>query len=694
MLISPLCLVADGAGPFNPPANGVNVGQNHTISIKLVDATGVDKWYLQVIGTDELSTAPSLTNVNPSTNQVTTPNATVTFTYPNAQGRALLFMSTVTGPGGPLISTFAIYTLTSFGKRVASTGEQREGNTSFGWATLLNPILRTGAAALFYDDSLNTPHLGFNTVQGVIDFLKEQGASGVTIANNMAELALLPGVEGELVFVKTLKTFFIYTSSSTLAADGITVQTTQSGGATRWLRTSFSHPSWRLEHDDWYIDSIAGNDENNGATALTALRTGAELSRRYGHGNLVRSTSVDLSIRYHIKNDLLAPDYFELDVTADVDTYFRILGENTATLRTGTLANSGGVIVENPNTNQPWVIKDTGVVTWETDARIRFTNGPANNGTCWPAKDLGSGSLRVSPPCTWDEPDFFNTANAVTPANGNTYAVERLTKINLGEIRVRRTTSAFGFALIVNVANLDIQNPGPGFAISDHADGHNLSISYYGCRVRQPLYLRSEYYINSFLSDGVLGTTFFNNIGFSGCLFKYINAQNPFFLVSNWRGSFGNVTTYLQGVPLLFVGSNAINAGSVAVFDVPISFANPGGHGINVGFAKDVFLEQAASLGVVGSIWGSGNAGAGIRMSAGSSLSIHRNSITTITGTGGDFILADAATARAWDEAVGAPTGVITCTWANLALAIASGGFGGSAHNFQQRASVVLGSVT
>jgi len=172
MPVSPLCLVQDGLGPFVGTLNGVNVTAGNTMSIQLAAPAGVVDWYLQVTGTDETSTTPSLTSVNILTNKVTSPGTTVTFPMPLGAGRAYLFQSTVTGPGGPLTTTFTLYVLTLHGFRVGATGEQRETNATFGWAAILNPLIRSGAPVVRYDDGLNAPTLGANTVQEAIDILK------------------------------------------------------------------------------------------------------------------------------------------------------------------------------------------------------------------------------------------------------------------------------------------------------------------------------------------------------------------------------------------------------------------------------------------------------------------------------------------------------------------------------------------
>jgi hypothetical protein len=125
-------------------ANGVDVSPGASVSIQLADTSGVTGWFLQIIGTDELSSAPILAGVNTLTNQVTSPGTVVTLTFPAAAGSALGFRSEVQGTGGPIATTFGVYSLTTFATRVGFVTETREGDTDFGWATKLNPLIRSG----------------------------------------------------------------------------------------------------------------------------------------------------------------------------------------------------------------------------------------------------------------------------------------------------------------------------------------------------------------------------------------------------------------------------------------------------------------------------------------------------------------------------------------------------------------------
>jgi hypothetical protein len=89
-----------------------------------------------------------------------------------AQGRSFLFQSTVTDGLTPVVTTFGIFTVTQQGTRVVSAGQTLEGDGNFGWTSAVNPLIRTGAPILRYDDTLVAPPFGTPTIQGALDAIK------------------------------------------------------------------------------------------------------------------------------------------------------------------------------------------------------------------------------------------------------------------------------------------------------------------------------------------------------------------------------------------------------------------------------------------------------------------------------------------------------------------------------------------
>jgi hypothetical protein len=143
MPASPICQVSVGGGPWQSTLAGVNMAPGAQIRIKLEDYTDVTAWYLEVIGQDELSPDPTLTGVDAITHLVESPATLVSFTSESAEGRALVFQSTVnTGAGPTLVTRFSLYLLTAHNLRVGATGETVEGDPEFGWSAIVNPAIR------------------------------------------------------------------------------------------------------------------------------------------------------------------------------------------------------------------------------------------------------------------------------------------------------------------------------------------------------------------------------------------------------------------------------------------------------------------------------------------------------------------------------------------------------------------------
>jgi len=181
MPLSPLCVVREGTGPFVSTLNGVDVSPAASVSVKLTDTTGVNDWFLRIVGTDELSSPPTLVGVDPTTYQVTNPTTVVTLAFPPGVGRALGFRSEVTGVGGPVITTFGVYSRTDLSTRVGFITETREGDAAFGWATKLNPLIRGGGGVGVSPSHLNdwstTTFTGPGTFELQVDRINRYRAS-------------------------------------------------------------------------------------------------------------------------------------------------------------------------------------------------------------------------------------------------------------------------------------------------------------------------------------------------------------------------------------------------------------------------------------------------------------------------------------------------------------------------------------
>jgi len=143
MSASAACQVRNGdAGSYVDTTDGVNITAGEDISIRLTSGEGIKNWVLECFGTDELGT-PDAINELLSVDGAT---FTATFTAPNEQGRTLLFRSTGTRHNGTTVSeTFGLFITTLAGRRVCAVNQTFEGNSSFGWSTTINDLIRNGA---------------------------------------------------------------------------------------------------------------------------------------------------------------------------------------------------------------------------------------------------------------------------------------------------------------------------------------------------------------------------------------------------------------------------------------------------------------------------------------------------------------------------------------------------------------------
>jgi len=119
--------------------------------------------------------------------------------------------------------------------------------------------------------------------------------------------------DGALVYVQSVKAYFQLNRGSTSTPDDISVVAAAFGSG-NWHRRSsdFVGESPWTQQDTWYIDADNGFDENDGATAATALATHAEFERRMGENSLITQpvlvtllTSIEevIRLRYRLSGE-------------------------------------------------------------------------------------------------------------------------------------------------------------------------------------------------------------------------------------------------------------------------------------------------------------------------------------------------------------------------------------------------------
>lgn len=204
-------------------------------------------------------------------------------------------------------------------------------------------------------------------------------------------------------------------------ADGATIVAATGAGANAfWVRQISTERYWAYQ-TQWYVDPSAGNDENNGATTLTALKTIAELTRRLQV--ILQGTNYTIDLLGNIPStDRL--NWTPIFVGPATGTGFNqrgtinFRGQMTVS-RSGTLSTA-----TQTSTSAQASATDPGVADWTADIgrMIVVTSGAQSGESAWVAANLGANVARVA---SWT--NVAGTAIGTVPANNSTYNIVTLT---------------------------------------------------------------------------------------------------------------------------------------------------------------------------------------------------------------------------------------------------------------------------
>lgn len=272
------------------------------------------------------------------------------------------------------------------------------------------------------------------------------GSARLLKAISATELALLQ--EGDLVYVISVRDYWKWLPTSTITSDDITycAPTVVGVGAGRFERMMFASPDWMLQ-TTWVMDDAGSlgtsNDENDGLTAATALRTDTERQRRMGEEPIWSQTE------YHLRYLSDVPNTRDVVIRNRTRPGAQIFlhssmtnGAGQSTLFSGTAGTITALNYAAPGGGQPWeMICATIPVSWTASGllnkRLRFTSGANLNGIVWIIKDLGgvppAAKARLNEPqtaITMTAP-IAPSANSFTPVAGDTFVIEKLTLIPL-----------------------------------------------------------------------------------------------------------------------------------------------------------------------------------------------------------------------------------------------------------------------
>ena len=547
---------------------------------------------------------------------------------------------------------------------------------------------------------------GSNGTTGATGPVGPEGPAGINgSVPDIAALSAVPDAalaEGTLYYVESVRSFWRLAKSSDQTADGITVAPAQSGGAAQWFRElNVADLSW-LTVNTWYIDAVAGDDENDGQAAVPAanrvgpLRTHGELTRRWA-GNRIAPTQTNSIGNFYCQVNILtslpATDPIEPDCVISSNTFLWYVGRAETVLYSGSIT---GFTVAAPLTNTPTQIVDSAIGSWApyVGQRLRVTTvGARFNTIAWIAFDLGAEESRVSQPYlpgnmgpAASKP-ALPTGSVQTLQVGDTFNIEQLVTVSFGPIAVSAEQADTGNTGAIIFGELVVRNNTVAIGLTTQFVAYSTQM------------------VNLAIDDAFVA--YLTNCHITGsmyCLGGFTSIQAGLFDQSQFAG--GGLTSYAlcilqNGVMFQGVGmrGTSLSISDACVFDSVASTNNPQGHGVSVGRGPAIVGQGSALFNSVGfcsiqiRLWGSGNAGSGLYVNAGCHVTHAAGIVANLTITGGsDFRLNGSATANVWDQTANAGAGAYlvprACTWANLQASVATTGFGGNAEDIPSGARI------
>lgn len=422
-------------------------------------------------------------------------------------------------------------------------------------------------------------------------------------ASRLVDLNATAFPDGTLVFVRSVRDFFVLHKTSTLTSDDITIADAIGGG--RWLRKFTPSVRW-LSQAAWYIDPAAVDDEGDGSVG-DPLQTHAELGRRaICQGREVKQTTV-----VTIVSTLPADDPVEIDVKLPVPgTYLHYYG-TPFQLRTGTLTAATSLI---SGTALPTVTDAIGgSFAAQIGKRIRLTSGAPAGARAWLVRDEGGDTASTSAffqqDTTSSPIESFPTL--VNPA-AEAFVIEELPFIVLARVKASQAPTLSSRTPVI-FEDLGIGGSTDVVNLCTHMD----SSLFVGCDV----------FAQSF--DDAIGT-------YSGCRFAGASRWFNSLILHAAGAVMGSGYSAIDSAVNLTLETTAVGTSLISALSAASRWVVSDASGFDAaGGADGVALGPGEHCEVTGLLWGTGNAGYGIRASGGI-LWYGAATRPTITGALGD----------------------------------------------------------
>jgi len=533
----------------------------------------------------------------------------------------------------------------------APSGSRAELKPGFNVAAPTFVPDRAGLWAIELVDENGTVYTLQLLVQSVVTTQRGQAFTPAYVASSQVETPL----HGESLFCDNTKDGALSTKDST--GQVLTLR----GGAPAIMRQL-----------DWFIDPINGSDSNVGDSAGAPLRTDEQRQLRMGESPVWSEGA------YHLR--------YLNDMTRVVLRGRRLPGSiifvhGSATDGAGQSVLYSGTIdaltARSYAANQPWDVTSSDLPTsWTTSSlvneRMRLTSGTAMGAKSWALKDLGSKKARFAE---------FNSAGVfvypftstggtdVSPSSGDSFVIERLTKIPELFINVGTGFDNSNIPGCVVFESLDVGETAMCGAPTDR-------VSFVGCKLRFPNTLGSLFQSMNFsacMFYGASGTLLFPN-----CLAVNINGC----CMGGGAGAFNmrvlqTATSFrlmVQGARAVFVAEagndlSGWQLGQLGVFDSDL--------GIVCKSPQGIMLRDASANTV---LWGTGLSIASLDIRPGCSVLYHDGGLTRATNfpiasSGNDIRIGGRLAVPAFDRTTKTYTADRTVSFDNLLATVAAGGF-------------------
>lgn len=496
--------------------------------------------------------------------------------------------------------------------------------------------------------------------------------NGETADSSVASISDLINVVGrKIVWVDTIRDFFIRLPNSSRTVDNIEVVATDTGVG-RWERQNSPHPSW-ANQTTIHVHATLGNDEYDGTSAtfvsgyVGPLRSMSEVIRRLG---AYYAPKINQTIQLGVGTYDTRFAWTVSGVTGNVHIKGTLIPRATITL--------SAVTNQAPATNVEGTITATG---WTVANEIRklAIGGVTNQAAIVMEAGAGVGEAIMS---TWGIVDPvtppLGSATTGNIANGST-----VTTYDWGTLIDGINIVAMGGARAVIFSDLQFECSIWDFRIL----AFNAQVCYTRCRINQPASSGNisggSHYFNICLWDGADSAAWFGNLSPTRAFLQACLVRHTFF-----------ATTAVAAVSLrndtIFDGKGYGTAGQMSrMFLDGVCFRK-------VTTGNLVNLAGNSTARVNGRLWGTNTTtGTKIALERGcrvTVLSTQVANLTCVTSGTSDFSFAvnTVTGSRVFDVSTGTYGAARLLNFANLTGSIAAGGFNNAVFDPSVDCSVII----